>query len=109
MDAIISSYEFLSGCVCGGRSKSTEQREYVHLRDALSRKQDEVRRLQQQVDALRATTDDDALYSSKSPRLGERSASVLEAYDAAGFEDDGEEFATTEDENAPPPNVARRR
>ena len=92
MEAVLSGFEFI--CCMSARTKSAEQREYAHLRDALARKQAEVAKLQEQCDALRRDGD------AHTERYG---AQYLQ--NASGTEET-EEY--TEDENAPPDAVARR-
>ena len=92
MEAVLSGFEFI--CCMSARTKSAEQREYAHLRDALARKQAEVAKLQEQCDALRRDGD------AHTERYG---AQYLQ--NASGTEET-EEYA--EDENAPPDAVARR-
>ena len=92
MEAVLSGFEFI--CCMSARTKSAEQREYAHLRDALARKQAEVQKLQEQCDALRRDGD------AHTERYG---AQYLQ--NASGTEET-EEY--TEDENAPPDAVARR-
>ena len=91
MEAVLSGFEFI--CCMSARTKSAEQREYAHLRDALARKQAEVQKLQEQCDALRSQ-------GTHTERYG---AQYLQ--NASGTEET-EEY--TEDENAPPDAVARR-
>ena len=91
MEAVLSGFEFI--CCMSARTKSAEQREYAHLRDALARKQAEVAKLQEQCDALRSQ-------GTHTERYG---AQYLQ--NASGTEET-EEY--TEDENAPPDAVARR-
>ena len=92
MEAVLSGFEFI--CCMSARTKSAEQREYAHLRDALARKQAEVQKLQEQCDALRRDGD------AHTERYG---AQYLQ--NASGTEET-EEY--TEDENAPPDALARR-
>ena len=92
MEAVLSGFEFI--CCMSARTKSAEQREYAHLRDALARKQAEVAKLQEQCDALRRDGD------AHTERYG---AQYLQ--NASGTEET-EEY--TEDENAPPDALARR-
>ena len=91
MDTVLSGFEFI--CCMSARTKSAEQREYAHLRDALARKQAEVAKLQEQCDALRAQGD------AHTERYGAQ-------YLGGSATEETEEY--TEDENAPPDAVARR-
>ncbi len=92
MEAVLSGFEFI--CCMSARTKSAEQREYAHLRDALARKQAEVAKLQEQCDALRRDGD------ARTERYG---AQYLQGGSAT---EETEEY--TEDENAPPDALARR-
>ena len=92
MEAVLSGFEFI--CCMSARTKSAEQREYAHLRDALARKQAEVAKLQEQCDALRRDGD------AHTERYG---AQYLQGGSAT---EETEEY--TEDENAPPDPLARR-
>ena len=86
---------FIEAVCCVGRSKSAERREYEMLREALAKKQEEVRRLQAQCAAHTAHTAPPA--SPRGPL--EPPESELEAdeqlgSDALGATDEGEYSAS---------------